>query len=169
MKRRILFLLALVAMTGLAKDVVVERPAFRSLMKNFYYKADIWPVKVELTKHATVVHFHVACAARSGWSTDGGWLEVDGRQFAYQKGRILMHDGSKVLADDDLELGKDYERNAQRDSLILYFYNSFLDIRDVREPILGYSWGKDQALIVRRIGKCLMVRCLYRTSLIREN
>lgn len=121
MKRRIFFLLALVAMTGLAKNVVVERPAFRSLMKNFNYRADIWPVKVELTKHATVVHFHVARAARSSWSTDGGWLEVDGRQFAYQKGRILTHDGSKVLADDDLELGKDYERNAQRDSLILYF------------------------------------------------
>ena len=78
MKRSIFFLLALVAMTGLAKNVVVERPAFRSLMKNFNYRADIWPVKVELTKHATVVHFHVARAARSSWSTDGGWLEVDG-------------------------------------------------------------------------------------------
>ncbi len=121
MKRIILFLLALVAMAGQAKDVVIERPAFRSLMKNSFYNANIWPVKVELTKQATVVHFHVACASWSGWSTDGGRLEVDGQQFAYQKGRILTHDGTQVLADDALELGKAYDRNAQRDSLILYF------------------------------------------------
>ena len=66
MKRIILFLLALVAMAGHAKDVVIERPAFRSLMKNSFYNANIWPVKVELTKQATVVHFHVACASRGG-------------------------------------------------------------------------------------------------------
>lgn len=108
-------------MAGQAKDVVIERPAFRSLMKNSFYNANIWPVKVELTKQATVVHFHVACASWSGWSTDGGRLEVDEQQFAFQKGRILTHDGTQVLEDDALELVKAYERNAQRDSLILYF------------------------------------------------
>ncbi len=60
MKRIIIFLLALVAMVGQAKDVVIERPAFRSLMKNSFYNANIWPVKVELTKQATIVHLHVA-------------------------------------------------------------------------------------------------------------
>lgn len=59
MKRIIIFLLALVAMAGQAKDIVIERPAFRSLMKNSFYNANIWPVKVELTKQATIVHLHV--------------------------------------------------------------------------------------------------------------
>ena len=54
MKRIILFLLALVAMAGQAKDKVIDRPAFKSATS-----LSIIPVKVQLTKDATIVHFRI--------------------------------------------------------------------------------------------------------------
>ena len=121
MKHLITILLAFAWVAGQAKDVVIERPAFRTLMRSGYYCKDLYPVKVELTKTATVVHFHMRCAAWRNWSMAGGRLEAEGQQFAYQKGRILTHDGKQVLADEVFEIGKEYEKNAQQDSVILYF------------------------------------------------
>ena len=121
MKHQITILLAFAWVAVQAKDIVIERPAFRSLMMNYAYSSDIIPVKVELTKQATVVHFRINCAARGNWSMAGGRLEAEGQQFAYQKGRILTHDGKQVLADDAFEQNKEYAKNAQQDSVILYF------------------------------------------------
>ena len=48
-------------------DKVIERPAFRSASS-----IDIFPVKVELTKEATIVHFHIFCADWRTWDMTGG-------------------------------------------------------------------------------------------------
>lgn len=99
-----------------AKDKVIERPAYRSQTSG-----DLRPVKVELTKKATIVHFRINCARGRDWSMTGAMLKSNGKTYAYQRGRILTHEGSKVLADDSFELGKEYAKNAQMDSVILYF------------------------------------------------
>ena len=118
MKKTILTILMafVMAFSMQAKDKVIDRPAFRSKSADSLY-----PVKVELTKTATIVHFHMNCAHGRSWSMTGAKLECDGKTYACQRGRILTHEGSKVLADDVFELGKEYEKNAQMDSVILYF------------------------------------------------
>lgn len=97
-----------------AKDKIIERPAFRAETSS-----DLCPVKVELTKKATIVHFHVNCRFRA-WNMQGAYLECNGKTFAYQSGRIITHDGADVLSDEPFELMKEYD-NALSDSLILMF------------------------------------------------
>ena len=103
------------SLSALAKDIVVDRPAFRSSSNSLY------PAKVELKKKETVVHFHIDCSHWREWSMDGARLECNGQTLAYQTGRIITHEGRRVLADDVFELGKTYGPNAQQDSLILTF------------------------------------------------
>ena len=97
-----------------AKDKIIERPAFRSETSS-----DLCPVKVELTKKATIVHFHVNCRYRA-WNMQGAYLECNGKTYAYQSGRIITHDGADVLSDEPFELKKEYNNNLS-DSLILMF------------------------------------------------
>jgi hypothetical protein len=97
-----------------AKDKIIERPAFRAETSS-----DLCPVKVELTKKATIVHFHVNCRFRA-WNMQGAYLECDGKTYAYQSGRIITHDGADVLSDEPFELKKEYDNNLS-DSLILMF------------------------------------------------
>lgn len=101
--------------TAWAKDIVIDRPAFRSS------DSDMYPVKVELTKKATIVHFRAFCACWRDWRMVGARLECDGQRYAYKEGRIITHEGKKVLADEMFELGRQYTKNPQQDSLILYF------------------------------------------------
>jgi len=115
--KKMLFLFALVlAVSAQAKDRVIDRPAFKSTNTG-----SIIPVKVELTKKATIVHFRVDCAHWRDWSMDGARLESGGKTCAYQHGRIITHDGTTVLADEAFEIGRKYPKNAQQDSLILTF------------------------------------------------
>ena len=116
MKRIITALLAAFCLTACTGDKVIERPAFRSASS-----IDIFPVKVELTKEATIVHFHIFCADWRTWDMTGARLEADGQTFACQQGRIITHEGSEVLVDEAFEFGKDYEKEARKDSVILYF------------------------------------------------
>lgn len=109
-------ILALVVLcSAAAKDIVIERPAFRTTSNSLY------PVKVELKKSETIVHFHVACAHWRDWSMDGARLECNGHQYAFRSGRIITHDHGQVLTDDIFEIGKKYAQNAQQDSLVLTF------------------------------------------------
>ena len=117
-KKLITIILALVAVCcGVsAKNKVIDRPAFKSTSTSSLY-----PVKVELTKTATIVHFHMNCAHWRDWSMDGARLECGGQQYAYKKGRIITHEETTVLSDESFEIGKKYSENAQQDSVILYF------------------------------------------------
>ena len=116
MKKLLTILCAmLLTMSAQAKDKVLDRPAFRSSSNSLY------PAKVELKKKETVVHFHIDCSHWREWSMDGARLECNGQTLAYQTGRIITHEGRRVLADDVFELGKTYGPNAQQDSLILTF------------------------------------------------
>ena len=116
MKKLLTILCAmLLTVSAQAKDKVLDRPAFRSSSNSLY------PAKVELKKKETVVHFHIDCSHWREWSMDGARLECDGQTLAYQTGRIITHEGRRVLADDVFELGKTYGPNAQQDSLILTF------------------------------------------------
>ena len=105
----------LLVISAPAKDKVFDRPAFRSSSES-----DIYPVKVELTKKATIVHFRIVCAKWREWSIDGAQLVCDGKTYAYQSGRILTHDGTTVLKDESLEFLHQYN-DKQQDSLILCF------------------------------------------------
>ena len=107
--------LFMAACTG-ARDKTIDRPAFKSASS-----ADIFPVKVELTKEATIVHFHILCADWRVWSMTGARLEANGKTFACQQGRILTRENNEVLADEVFEFDKDYEKDARKDSVILYF------------------------------------------------
>ena len=86
MKKTILTILMafVMAFSMQAKDKVIDRPAFRSKSADSLY-----PVKVELTKTATIVHFHMNCAHGRSWSMTGAKLECDGKTYACQRGRIL--------------------------------------------------------------------------------
>lgn len=117
-KRIITIIFALAAICGgaSAKNKVIDRPAFKSTSTN-----DLLPVKVELTKTATIVHFRMVCAHRRDWSMDGARLECSGQRYAYKEGRIITHERKKVLIDEAFEIGKKYAKNAQQDSVILCF------------------------------------------------
>ena len=115
-KNSLLTLLVAVCLAACTGEKVLERPAFKSATSS-----DIFPVKVELTKEATIVHFHMNCAAWGTWDMTGARLEADGQTFACQQGRIITHEGQEVLADEAFEFGKDYEKDARKDSVILYF------------------------------------------------
>ena len=116
MKKFLLLFALLLAVSAQAKDRVIDRPAFKSTNTG-----SIIPVKVELTKKATIVHFRVDCAHWRDWSMVGARLESSGKTCAYQHGRIITHDGTTVLADEAFEIGRKYPKNAQQDSLILTF------------------------------------------------
>ena len=119
MKRIIItFALALFVVAGQAKDKVIERPAFKQTNS-----LGVIPVKVQLTKDATIVHFRIRYATWRAWSLAANpRLEADGQTFACQKGRIITHEGKEVLADEAFEFEKEYEKDAKKDSVILYFY-----------------------------------------------
>lgn len=117
MRKLVFILLAvIIGITAQAKNKTILRPAFKSMTKDA-----ILPVKVEQTKDATIVHFHLVCAANRNWSMDGAQLRVDGQTFACRQARIITHDGPVVLADEPFEFGKKIERDARKDSVILYF------------------------------------------------
>ena len=64
MKRIIItFALALFVVAGQAKDKVIERPAFKQTNS-----LGVIPVKVQLTKDATIVHFRIRYATWRAWS-----------------------------------------------------------------------------------------------------
>ena len=117
-KKIIAIMLSFVALcsAAIAKDIIVVRPAFRSTNNSLY------PVKVELKKKETVVHFRVECAHWRDWSMFGARLECDGREYAFKEGRIITHEGKTVLADNVFEMGRKYTKNPQQDSLVLCFY-----------------------------------------------
>lgn len=118
MKRiQLLTLLAALCLAACTeRDRVIDRPAFKSMSD-----LDIQPVRVELTREATVVHFHIRCADWRNWSMTGARLEADGQTFACLQGRILTREGDKTVADEVFEFGKEYEKDARRDSVILTF------------------------------------------------
>ena len=105
----------LLTVSAQAKDKVLERPAFISTA------SDLCPIKVILSKKATIVHFRMDCAHQRAWSMTGARLECNGQTYAYQRGRILTHEGLDVQADEAFELGKTYGRDARQDLLVLYF------------------------------------------------
>ena len=90
-KNSLLTLLVAVCLAACTGEKVLERPAFKSATS-----PDIFPMKVELTKEATIVHFHMNCAAWRTWDMTGARLEADGLTFAYQQGRIITHEGQEV-------------------------------------------------------------------------
>ena len=116
MKKILMFCFIVLTLSAQAKNKVIDRPAFKSTNTG-----SIIPVKVELTKKATIVHFRVDCAHWRDWSMDGARLESSGKTYTFQQGRILTHDGTTVLADEAFEIGRKYSENAQQDSLILAF------------------------------------------------
>ena len=134
------------SLSALAKDIVVERPAFRTTSNS------LCPVKVELRKKETVVYFHIACAHRRDWSMDGARLECCGQKIAFKTGRIITHDSGQVLADDVFELGRRYTRNAQQDSLILTFEALPKDVKAF-DYIEGNAEGAWQIRGIRLDGK----------------
>lgn len=136
----------MLSLSALAKDIVVERPAFRTTSNS------LCPVKVELRKKETVVYFHIACAHRRDWSMDGARLECCGQKIAFKTGRIITHDSGQVLADDVFELGRRYTRNAQQDSLILTFEALPKDVKAF-DYIEGNAEGAWQIRGIRLDGK----------------
>ena len=118
MKKILLMICALVlTMSAQAKTKVIDRPAYLSNTALYELK----PMKVELTKKATIVHFHVVNAKWGGWNVAEARLVCNGDTLAFKSGRVITHDGDKVLAEEPFELGKNIEKNIQRDSLIMTF------------------------------------------------
>ena len=116
--RKILFLFAfLLAVSSEARVKVIDRPVFVTNTAMHELK----PLKVEHSKKATIVHFNVVNAKWGGWSLAEAQLECNGQTYAYKSGRVITHDGVKVLAEEAFEMGKQYDKNVQRDSLILTF------------------------------------------------
>ena len=109
--------LLMLTMSAQAKSKVVDRPAYISSTAMYELK----PMKVELTKKATIVHFHVVNAKWGGWSVAEAQLVCNGDTLAFKSGRVITHDGGKVLAEEPFELGRDIDKNIQRDSLIMTF------------------------------------------------
>lgn len=116
MKQLIIVLFAVLSLAAKAGDKVIERPAFKSSTS-----VEIFPMRVELTKNATIVHFRMECASWRSWSMVGARLQADGKIFACQKGRIITREGGKILADETFEFEKEYKKDARKDSVILYF------------------------------------------------
>lgn len=118
MKKILIMMCALVlTMSAQAKTKVIDRPAYVSNTAMFELK----PMKVEVTKKTTVVHFHVVNAKWGGWGVAEARLVCNGDTLAFKSGRVITHDGAKVLAEEPFELGKDVDKNIQRDSLIMTF------------------------------------------------
>ena len=109
----------LLTMSAQAKDIVVNKPVCAAVGISYRLKV----MKVELSKKATIVHLNVL-NAKWGW---GEWryanprLVCNGDTIAFKSGRLITHEGSKVINEEVFESGKVYEKNTQRDSLILTF------------------------------------------------
>ena len=109
----------LLTMSAQAKDIVVDRPVCAAAGISYRLKV----MKVELSKKATIVHLNVL-NAKWGW---GEWryanprLVCNGDTIAFKSGRLITHEGSKVINEEVFESGKKYDKNIQRDSLILTF------------------------------------------------
>ena len=109
----------LLTMSAQAKDIVVDRPVCAAVGISYRLKV----MKVELSKKATIVHLNVL-NAKWGW---GEWryanprLVYNGDTLAPKSGRLITHEGSKVINEEVFESGKVYEKNTKRDSLILTF------------------------------------------------
>jgi len=109
----------LLAVSAQAKDIVVNKPVCAATGATYRLKV----MKVELSKKATIVHLNVL-NAKWGW---GEWryanprLVCNGDTIAFKSGRLITHEGSKVINEEVFECGKVYEKNTQRDSLILTF------------------------------------------------
>ena len=88
--------LCLAACTG-AGDRVIDRPAFKAVSST-----DLLPVKVEQSREATVVHFHIRCADWRNWSMTGARLEADGKTFACLRGIEAMDPLKKELEGKDV-------------------------------------------------------------------
>ena len=119
MKKNIItVLLAVLSLAACTEtgDRVIDRPAFKSMSD-----LALQPVKVEQTEEATIVHFHIISADWRNWTMTGARLEADGKTFACRQARILTREGGKVLADEPFEFGKEYEKDARKDSVILTF------------------------------------------------
>ena len=120
MKKSLMMICALVlAVSAQAKDIVVNKPVCAAAGISYRLKV----MKVELSKKATIVHLNVL-NAKWGW---GEWryanprLVCNGDTIAFKSGRLITHEGSKVINEEVFESGKKYDKNTQRDSLILTF------------------------------------------------
>ena len=111
--------LLVLTMSAQAKDIVVDKPVCAATGATYRLKV----MKVELSKKATIVHLNVL-NAKWGW---GEWryanprLVCNGDTIAFKSGRLITHEGSKVINEEVFESGKVYEKNTKRDSLILTF------------------------------------------------
>ena len=111
--------LLVLTMSAQAKDIVVDKPVCAATGATYRLKV----MKVELSKKATIVHLNVL-NAKWGW---GEWryanprLVCNGDTIAFKSGRLITHEGSKVINEEVFESGKKYDKNIQRDSLILTF------------------------------------------------
>ncbi len=107
----------MLTMSAQAKHKVIDHPAYVSNTAKF----ELQPMKVEVTKKATIVHFRVVNAKWGGWGVADARLVCNGDTLAFNSGRVITHDGTKVLAEEPFELGKNVDKNVQRDSLIMTF------------------------------------------------
>ena len=111
--------LLVLTMSAQAKDIVVDKPVCAATEASYRLKV----MKVELSKKATIVHLNVL-NAKWGW---GEWryanprLVCNGDTIAFKSGRLITHEGSKVINEEVFESGKKYDKSIQRDSLILTF------------------------------------------------
>lgn len=120
MKRILLMMCAWVLMlSAQAKYIVVDKPVCAATMASYRLKT----MKVELSKKATIVHLKVLNSTWGwgDWSYANPRLVYDGDTLALKNGRLITHEGSKVINEEVFESGKVYEKNTQRDSLILTF------------------------------------------------
>lgn len=108
----------LMAVSSDADGLVVSSPAYVSNTATW----ELAPVKLEVSKKATVLHFKVVNAKWGGWSLAKAQLVAGGDTLAYRSGRIITHDSVQVLKDEPFEMGRKYEeKDVRRDSLILTF------------------------------------------------
>lgn len=117
MKKFLLLFALLLTVSAQAKDKVIDHPAYVINTAIF----ELRPTKVEYSKKATTVHFYVVNAKWGGWNVDEPRLVAQGDTLAFKSGRLITHDGAQVLAEEPFEPGKDYDKNVQRDSLIMTF------------------------------------------------
>ena len=120
MKRILLMMCAWVLMlSAQAKYIVVDKPVCAATMASYRLKT----MKVELSKKATIVHLKVLNSTWGwgDWSYANPRLVYDGDTLALKNGRLITHEGNKVINEEMFESDKVYEKNTKRDSLILTF------------------------------------------------
>lgn len=120
MKRILLMMCAWVLMlSAQAKYIVVDKPVCAATMASYRLKV----MKVELSKKTTIVHLKVLNSTWGwgDWSYANPRLVYNGDTLAPKSGRLITHEGSKVINEEVFESGKVYEKNTKRDSLILTF------------------------------------------------